>query len=303
MSKEAAMAIATGQPVTSVNPSLITGDMGKAVSPELSPSTPIEQSPAVKQVLESDRHAALAKKEAKLQREREQAKKEIEEAKLVLKRISDFEEKRKVDPVAALKDAGWTDTEIFNMFTQATADKKEPTPEDLVRQVAQEELGKYKDEQSKLQAEVEKTRNQSLLSSYTNQIAEAFKADPDKFELSNHYEARAREDALFVATEAIKDGGEPLAPKDVAEIVEAMYEGELEKLKTLKKMRAEQASDPANQVKTEPVRTRTLSPQVGAVTESKTLTNKTTATIASRIARNETREQKRERLMDVLRGK
>lgn len=304
MSKEAAMAIMTGQPVNNVNPSLVVGDMGNKtetnLNPGLAPLEDIAPPSEVKKVLDSDRHAALAKKEALLVKRELESKKLEAQAKEVLKRAAEFEEKKKTDAVGAMRDLGFSDTEIFNLFTSVT-EKKEPTAEELARSVAQEELGKYKTEQQKAADEVLKTRQKALIDKYTADIEAAFKADPDKYEFSTHYGAQAKADAMFVAQEAVKDGGEPLSPTDIAEIVEAMYEGEAEKLKSLKKMQAERAANPNEQVKKEPERTRTITPPVGANLPAKTLTNKVTATVASTVKRNETRDQKRARLEDALR--
>lgn len=307
MSKEAAMAIMTGQPVTApVNPSLVVGEMketGLTPGVVASEAKPEE---VVQSVNASDGIAKQAKKDAELyKREKEYKEKvaaheeKIKKADEILKRIEAFEAKKKENPVAALGDIGFTETDILNWL--AATDKKYPSPEDVARSAANEEIKKFKDEQARLQAETQAGHEKAVLGKYYAQVETTFKSDKDKFEFSNYKLDQAKKDAAWVATEAVKDGGEPLDPKDVAEIVEAMYEGEWESMKALKKVKGKteeaQASVLPNGVKVEPQRTRTVTPPIGAQ-PSKTLTNKVTATVASQIPRRESSEQKRERMIN-----
>lgn len=312
MSKEAAMAMLTGQPVTQVNHSLITGDMN-AVSEQ--PETRLPEAPAVsdnaKITIPSDREAMLVKKEAKIVREREEYKRELalmQQEKQKIMEINTqyqaFLEKKKTDPVAALKDLEFTEADLFNFM--AGQEKKEPTMEELAEAAATRKMSEWEEKQAKLAQEVSQKQDEVTLTKYETNIQSVYKSDPDKYELSLYYPERTKEYSMWVATEHIlKDGNDPLKPHEVADIVEAMYEGELERMKNLKKMKnheAQMLQDPSV-VKQEPVRTRTLQTNGVVQTQApKTITNKATATLASRVVRQETSEQKRARLIDKLRN-
>lgn len=317
MSKESAMSLATGQPTNNVNPSLITGAMNsvpretEGASPGLAPTEPVING------IDSDRFAALAKKEAKLQKEREEWKQttakeraEIEDLKKKLKdpydKIQAFEALKAKDPVAALKEIGFSETDIFNYL--ASQEKKEPTVEEIAKAAASEELGKYKEEQAKVADESKKARDKNLITQYSTQISDAIKANPEKYEYANYYGEQASELAMEFATENVKLNGELLSPDEIAQAVEEYYE-EQDKAMSVIKKRNPITGEPlakgpdAGFTKT-PTRTRTLSPQPGveAPKPIKTLTNKVTATAASTITRRETYDQKKERIIAALKS-
>lgn len=310
MSKEAAMALATGQPQNNVNPSLITGDMktGEAgLNPGLAPSIDPPQNEKVKEKLDSDRFALLAKQEAKTVREREEFKKEkaaFEEerakARDLVGRINAFEEKRKSDPVAALKDIGFSETEIFNFL--AVQEKKEATPEEVAKAVAEEQIKQFKEEQAKIAGDAQRAREQGLVKKYQTQISSAIKADPEKYEYANFYGPAAEELAIEFAKKNVEVNGELLTPDEIAQAIEDYYEETDKAMSTLKKRQSKiEAKSVESEVKA-PERTRTLSPQVGAPQPTKTLTNKIAATVASTVTRRETHEQKKERLIAALKN-
>lgn len=297
MSKEAAMALATGQPVTQVNPSLITGDMGAVATPP--PPTEVPG-------LDSDRFAQFAKKEAKrvqeekiFKEERAQFEEERTKLRTVADKIHAFEEKRKTDPVSALKDIGFTETEVFNFL--AAQEKKEATPEEVARAIAVEEVTKFKEEQASAAAELQKAKEVKLVSSYTASVVAAIKSDPEKYEYANFYGESAQELGLEFATQCAKLGQTVPDAKEVADYVENYYEEADQAMATIKKRQPKIESQTTDGAKKEPVRTRTVTPPVG-FTPSKTLTNKTTATVASTISRKETHEQKKERLIAAVKA-
>lgn len=317
MSKASAMSLATGQPTNNVNPSLITGAMNdvpretNGTSPGLAPTDP-----PVNTGIDSDRFAKLAKKEAEIQKERNEWKvtaakerAEIEELKKKLKdpydKIQAFQALKAKDPVAALKEIDFTETDIFN-FLANQEKPKEPTIEEIAKAAAGEELGKYKEEQAKIANDAQRAREQGLITQYSTQIGDAIKANPDKYEYANYYGESAKELAMEFATENVKLNGELLTPDQIAEAVEEYYEEQDKAMSVIKKRAPRtaeiEASKEAPFTRT-PVRTRTLSPQAGqpAAAPMKTLTNKVTATAASTITRRETHEQKRERLINALR--
>lgn len=310
MSKAAAMALATGQPVTNVNPSLIAGDMGATVNPELAPTETPPAAEKVQQSIDSDRFAIIAKKEAKLVRDREEFKKQQTDAaakevklKEYLEKIETFEAKKKVDPIDALKFIGFSETDIFNFMANKET-PKEPTAEEIAEKVADKKLSEYKEEQAKVAADAQKAREQGLVTQYSTQIESAIKANPEKYEYANYYGKQAEELAIEFATANVKLNGELLSPDEIAQAVEEYYEEQDKAMSTLKKRQPKVDGNSTDSVKQEPVRTRTVTPPIGAAAPapSKTLTNKATATVASTITRKETHEQKKERLISALKS-
>lgn len=310
------MSLATGQPTNNVNPSLITGSMNGSVPRETIPNaltnTGTEQA---NQGIDSDRFAMLAKKEAKLQKEREEWKTssakeraEIEDLKKRLKdpydKIQEFEKLRASDPVSALKSIGFSETEIFNYL--AGQEKKEPTVEEIAEQVADKKLSSYKQEQAKIADDAKKAREQGLVSQYSTQIADAIKANPEKYEYANYYGTAAAELALEFATENVKLNGELLSPDEIAAAVEDYYEEQDKAMSIIKKrspqapLAQQQSADGSKPMQ----RTRTLSAQPGkeAPLPVKTLTNRVAATAASTITRRETYDQKKERIIAALKN-
>lgn len=330
MSKESAMALMTGQPTNNVNPSLVTGAMPttEVASQEsgLSPGldVPQESAPILEaKGIDSDRFAALAKKEAaRLQKEKEwEAKKakeyaELEDSKGKIKdfyeKAKTFEEKRAQGQlVEAFKAVGLTDTEIFNMLVEIGEGKKPPTPEEIARTAAQEELAKFEEKQTKAAEEARKAKEQTLVSQYTTQISNAISKNPEKYEYANYYGEAAKELAMEFATANAKMNDELLSPEEIAQAVEEYYEEQDKLMAAAIKKRnppqtgAEQKVEAADRNFVKKVeRTRTLAPQAGQPLPPpmKTLTNKIAATAASTITRKETFEQKKERLIASLKN-
>lgn len=296
MSKQAAMALATGQPVTEVTPSLITPDL-----PPPSDAAPV--APEVKNGLASDRIALLAKKEAKIVardleiKKREAELKEIEaKYKATIDEVENFKTKRKSNPIEALKEIGFTETEIVNYI--AAQENKEPTTEEIAKKIAAEELDNYKKEQAEIAAKAEKAKNEATIKEYRADIVAAIKSDPEKYEFSNFYAAESEDLGYRLALEYARLGEEPPTPKQIAESVEWYYEQKDKEMteKIKKRQLVQKTSDLP--VKEEPLKPR-VNPQP---TPSKTLTNKVAATTASTMVRRETFEQKKQRLIESLKN-
>lgn len=282
MSKEAAMAIATGTPVI-------------AEAPPITTQTPLASEPVS---LESTRFAQFAKKEAQLVKEREAMKLERAKYDEVNKKVQAFEDKRKTDPVAALRDVGFSETEIFNFLAAETdAKEKASNPEEIARRVAQEELKKRDDEQSKNAQTAQEKKNAEIIDTYKKSITDVIKNGADKFKANTHFGPVAEEMAFLVAEEAVKAGDDAPSAQEAAEIVEEYYKMQYEDLKTL--------FEPKVQAKVEaPVaqdKTKTLAPMLQH-NKPKTITNQVVATTASTIQKKESRSEKRERLMRQLAG-
>lgn len=312
MSKAEAMAMMTGQPTNNVNPSLITGGMPKETGLSPGIDVPQESAPTSEaKNIDSDRFAMLAKKEARLQREREEWKvntqkerAEIEDLKKRLKdpydKIQEFEKLRGTDPIAALKSIGFSETEIFNYM--AGQEKKEPTVDELARAAASEEVNKYKEEQAKIANDTQKTKETALIEQYSSQISTAIKANPEKYEYSNYYGSVATELAMEFATENVKMNGDLLSPEEIAQAVEDYYEEQDKAMSVIKKRNPAPSINPPPEVGVKKeLRTRTLA-QTPGQQPMKTLTNKVAATAASTITRRETHEQKKDRLISALKA-
>jgi len=295
MSKEAAMAIATGQPV----PAPVVD----------SAIQPIPNEPAAEpKGLDSDRFAKLAAREEKLQRaaqeyksEQQKLYEEKEKLKSVQSQISEFEKLRETDPVAALKVLGFTDAQIANALIPEP--KEAPTPEEIARKAAQEQLEAYKKEQQEIAAKAEAEKNTRLIGEFKQQIGKFVEKDAEKYEFCNHYGPVAQEAIYETVLEFIKQDPNltPIdAMREAVEALEAYYESEDEALMNLRKRQAKitktaaPAPEPAKPVQ------RSRTPQ--AAKPVPTLTNKATATVASTAPVKESREQKRARLEAMLRG-
>ena len=262
--------------------------------------------------------ANLAKKEADIVRQRNEFKKEqaalAEQKKKyddVVTKYQEFNELKAKDPIAALRQVGFTETEIFNYLAQA----KEPelTPEQKAVAAAEAAASAKIKEFQDSQAEKDKTeaaaRDQKTLVEFKGQISNVIKTNVDKFEYCAH-EGAAAEALIYetVLQSVAQSGGkEYLSPEEAAQMVEEYYEERDKAMSGLKKRQpAPAAAAPAP---TGPTRTRTVdpsSPGVAAakatVQRSRTLSNAATATVASTTAkRAETPSEKRARLEAWLR--
>jgi hypothetical protein len=289
MSKEQALAMMTGEAVAPVAP--VT---------ESKPSEAIVGTP-----LDSDRFAKLAAKEAALQKEREAFKseqqkiyEEREKLKSIQAQIQDFEKKRSENPIEALKILGFSDTDIFNAL--AGQEKPAPTPEEIARQAAQEELKKYEEAQTLAQTKLQEERDAKAITAYKDQIGKYIEKEAEKFEYLNHYGAIAY-DAVYETVLQFMAADPQLSPvqamREAAESLENYYEEEDLALMSLKKRQAKVAPRvEAVPETTPPVRRGAMPPK-----QVPTLNSRTTATTASASIVKESREQKRARLESMLR--
>lgn len=302
MSKEAAMALATGN--TPTTPVATEGGTRQAPPP-----TP---------ALASTPFNALARKEAEFVKRQEAFK--AEKAAVLAEKLQyetynqkfkEFEETRAKDPIAAFKMAGFSETEIFNYL--AAQEKKELTVEERAAQAASEaadaKIKAYEDGLAKKAQEAQATQDKELIDGYKSELGKTVQANPDKFKYCE-FHGPAAEDLMYeTAIQVLKDsnGADILTPQEAAQMVEEYYEGQDKEMERLR--RPPTPSAPETTVK-ESERSRVVHPSVDPaltpkpmITKTRTLTNAATSTVASaRHNRNETREQKRERLMEALRN-
>lgn len=312
MSREAAMSMLTGQ-APSVAQTSTEGQVA-TVGPEV-PKAPDQGQ------LDSSRFAQLAKKEAQLVKEREETKRDreaiaAEKAKLkaIQEKFARFEEKRKTDGIAALKELDYTEADFFNWA--AAQEKPEPTPEEKIAQAAEAaaeaRIKKFEEEQQAKLAKEQAERDQSLITSFKSDISSALEASKEKLEYCAYYGPLAEELAYEFVVEAVRQsqGKDCPTAQEALEAVEAYYEEQDKAMSSIKKRSPQQQPTPEPEATGKaPERSRTVTPGYPkeeqpkpTINKSRTLSNAATATVASTRPRVETREQKRERLMEYLRN-
>lgn len=321
MSRESAMAKATGAtaPTTPANPAANQGFVTArqaaripvpkepvqegAPAPIVVPAeeSKIETSEPVSEVAEgltSDKFAHLAKKEAKLQKEREALKAEQKataEAKVryetVEKQFREFEELKGKDPIAAMKLAGFSDTDIFNYYANAEKEKAaKDTPEARAAAAAQAEIKKFQDEQSKKEVEAKKASDDAVIKRFKDNISKTITSDKDKYEYCN-FNGIFAEDLIYLTVEnVLQDTGEVISAQEAADMVESFYEEQDKAMNSLKKrgIKPKEEVLPVQEVAPTPAK-------------SKTLSNKVAPTVASTvITKRETPAEKKARLVEQI---
>lgn len=302
MSKESALNLVASQPAE-IRPSLVTGPTPENAKAAANPA--VENKGALPDSPHSAQLAHLMKKEAKFQQDREAFKKEQEEFRAIKAKVEDvykkteaFEATRKVDPIKAMRDLGFSEKEIIDYLSQ---DEVQIPPEERAQKAVQAEIEKFKQEQLKEQKEAQTKKDQDIIQTFRGQLKTLLQSNTDKYEIASYYGPQAEELMFNIAVEEAKEG-RTIDIHSIAEDVEDYYMKEYESLKKLKKLTPQQEV----QVETKKVdRTRTITPPEDIVKPKvSTLTNKIMATSASlaRPSGAETREQKRERLEQMIRN-
>lgn len=332
MSKAGALEMLTGTAPTIVNPSLITPDMPKSQIAAVEQPKELYQGgqdPALNQsqqpeptTLESDRFARLSQREAKLQQEREQIKREREEARqdreraLAVKQQYDkFQELKKIDPIAAFKELGFTETDFVNW---AAEQNKEVTPEEKMAQVAQktaaEQLEAYKKEQAEAQAKLQYEKDMSAVNGYKQSLAKMIQDNAEKYP-GTHFQGEAGaamvyDSVLQYIKENPNDNDDPVTiAKDMLELYENYQTEEFLEMAKLPKYRDKlkafmtpQEPPLKPEVSPRPTRTRTLDNAALVQKRIPSPSNKDTATVASTASKRESPSEKRARLENWLRN-
>lgn len=312
MSKEAALAMVTGSPVSIpiVEAAPIQSD-SQAETPSLekeAPPIPTEMESsflAKKAKWEQDR----IKKELELKKEREQI---LEARKL----LGEFEEKKKTDPLAAIKLLGMTEADFFNAAAEMA--KPELTPEEKAIQAATEateaKLKAYEEELQNRQKQAQSEKDEQAMVAYKKAIATTFEANKEKF----IYSASIGEDpeglALAYVTEVFKESGgkELLTIEEALAATEEYYKNDwLMKEAKLKPPAPPSPPEGAQEMtKKEPERTRTVTPSdptqapKPSLSKTRTLNNGATATLAAMTQKRESFSEKRARIIkDIAEGR
>ena len=316
MSKESALA---SLGVTTPPPAAPEVDASGALNTEanttVTPGTEAAVTEAPK--LTSTRFAAIEKREAKLQADREAFKKEreaLETEKNAWKaKITPYEELEVLkakDPIEAMKRLGFTETDIFN-FAASHSEKKEPTPQELAEAAAQKKIDENNARQKAESDKAAADRDERTLATFRSNIHSRLDEKKEEFEYCAHHGALAEELAfntvrqVFADTcEYDKDGnvtkpGEVITPDEALAMVEKYYEEEDKAMNTIKKRAAKSAVEtpPPGAVQS----SETEKPKAEVSPKPKTITNAATATSSAIAKKRETPQEKCARLENALR--
>lgn len=285
----------------------LTPPQGAPVTIPVGTTTPTAGGTETQEV-ESTRFASLAKREAKhvaereaWVREKEAARRELESehAKLrdTLTPFQKFEELRKTDAVEAMKQLGFTETDIFNFM--AASEKKELTPEEKAAAAADARIKEWEEKKAQ-EAQLEaQNRDEAYRAKFKTDLHAHLETNKEKYEYCAFHGALAEDMAYRTVQQILNDSkGQDFITMDEAYgMVEELYEEEDKAMANLKKRQPKLESPEA--VKTTPE--TPAKPQVSPGQPSKAVTNAASLNLASHANRNETPEQKRTRLMEKLR--
>lgn len=301
MSKETAMALVAPKTETPATP--LTQGLAP-VDPAAAPVTPPAEP-------ESARFAHFAKREAKLVKDRQELAAEKERARAEIDKFKRFDELKTQNKVEALKLIGFTDTDILNLF--ADTDKPEPTDAEkaieAAKQVARDEIKTAEDKRVERETKERAQRDNEQIAGFKSDIGKTVEADTVKFKHCAFHGESAQELIYQVVLATLKDtqGKELLTADEAAVKVEEYYR---EQFKLAQESLKEEAETAQEDAVSKDERTRTVTPGFPAqeqpkpaITKTRTLSNAATSTSTAALQRRvETREQKRERLMEALKA-
>lgn len=265
------------------------------------------------------RFAAIARREAALNKEREALKRERDEfmsnrgkAEPWLKKAEAFEaaraQKKNLDALRAL---GYDDTDIFNMLADLPAPQEASAEEKAAKaasDAAEAKIKAFQDDQDKKASEAQKKRDESLINAHKGEISKFLESNQEKFEYCAHFGKEAEAQAYEIIVEGLRESkGEDLISIEEALQMTEDYLEERDKAMSSIKKRQPKESPAAEETAATPERTRTLSTAdpnykpAPTITRTRTLSNDARATAAAAGApKNETREQKKERLKALI---
>jgi len=316
MSKATALAMVTGQPAAATPPPApeltvvppATPETTAATSPADPPATPKAEDP-----VQSNRLAIFAKKEASLQKEREQVKSEREafakekaEADHYRTRGKQFDETFAKDKVAALRMLGLTDTDIINIL--AEVQKVPDDPVEAAKKAAQDLIDEDRKKREKADADAAAAQNERMIKQLKSDITTTITKNAEKYEYCAFEGAEAEHQAYEIIVENLKVNNELLTIEQALDIAEEFYEEKDRAMSALKKRQAKSPAVPAAEATTAAAPPAQAAPKSTAPSAPpsppKTLTNRVapTATGAAPVTRMETREEKKARLAEKLRN-
>ena len=294
--------------------------------PQTAPSETAASPRPIDDKLTSTRFAHLSKKEAALVREREAFKQERESFKREQEEIGKYKqawtmvneiaELQKVDEIAAMKKAGFSDTAVMNFLAQ---NQENVSPEEKALKIAKGEIEKFKteqqkqfDEQNKRQAEAQKLNEDRTIMKFKNDIKSHIATASEKYEYCAHYGEAAQELVYETISSILADSNEMISIDEASQLVEDFYEEQDKAMNSLKKRGVHRAVNPPESVQ-QVMETTTKSamqmPKQGAQrveskqfvdnrTPVKTLNNKMNANVANTVSQNLTPEQNKQQVID-----
>jgi hypothetical protein len=276
------------------------------------PSKPAEEAKPVevKAPIQDERFKHLSQKEVQIQQQREQLKKdreafEVERSKLkpAQDEFARFTELKKTNPVEAFKLLGFTETDFINW---ASSQQDTRTPAEIAADTARAEIQKDRTAQAKQAEEAQQQRNAEVLAKFDKDVTAHILSDKDSYEFCNFHGKAAEELIKEYVTEVLTSQNELISIKEAADAVEQYYYDMALDQAKLKKL-APKPSTPEQETpgQSKPVeRVRTLVPKEEEAPKpkppSRTITNRVTASTSSAVPKNETKEQKRQRLIGML---
>lgn len=205
--------------------------------------------------LDSTKFVELSKKEIQLVKDRDAFKKEREEFEKVRAplmagndRLLKFDNLLKKDPIEAMKFAGFSETDLIN-FLAAGEDKS--TPEEKAVRLAQEEIKKFKDEQTNEKTKLQEEQETKTITKFKDDILKFTSSQSEKYEYCNFYGDQAQELIYDTVSAVLNDSAEVISIEEATNLVENYYEEQDKLMNTLKK-RNSKPTEPIKEV-TQPI--------------------------------------------------
>lgn len=304
--------------LNSIPQSVLTPDQQTTtgINPVESPAVAVVPVQPVKDTkLDSTRWAHLSKKEAALVKERESLKKERElfskekeesaKHRKAWEMVNEIADLQKTDAVAAMKRAGFSDTDMMNFLAQS---QDTSTPEEKAVKLAKSEIEKFKSEQAVAQsakekqlADQKKIDDDRTIAKFKSNIGVHIKSTADKHEYCNFYGESAQELIYETISSILAESNEMIGIEEATQLVEDFYEEQDKAMSSLKK-RAPKV--------VEVTKTPVISPKGSATTRveskqfidnrtpTKTLSSKITPTLSNSVPENMTPEQNKQYIIE-----
>lgn len=318
MSKESAMAMATGNPAPAAPAAPVEGLNAATNQP---PATPNTSDPRMQALLKKE--VSLVNERSAFNKQKQEWEQKSKTADEILGKAKSFEETLAKDPVAALRLIGFSETQIFNVMAAAQEPAKVKTPEEIAAETTQKMLKERDETDAKRNAEMQAKANDAAITTSIKSIL-TDPANAEKFEYCAYLGEIAQDNirktlfALADQAQAEAKGrgeqfivDEPMAQKLLMEAVEATekwyFDADTAMQAKIKKRRAitgeTTAEATAVVVAQEENKTPPATNPVPNTTQERrasTLTNRVSATSAAMAAQRESKEQKRQRLEQIL---
>lgn len=257
------------------------------------------------QSVNSEKFARLAKKELILQKERNAIREEREKIKDIQKKIEEFEKKKKESPIEALKEIGFSDTDLMNALSGE--EKKPLTTEEVTKKIVEEEISNFKKQEEEARAKVKEEENQKIVNDYKKSIGDFINTQKEEFKFCA-YNGEGASELIFETVLGLMEQNQNLSHVDALKIasqaVEDDYNQEFLELMKLKKV--EQKKEEIKEDKEKINKTSLESVQKYVQERKKIPTIKNDKSInsnalAKETVKKESPEEKRARLENMLR--